>query len=203
MALYSAKADIYSASLVMWECWTRCRPFTDAKFHRAHAIVIEKAVARGERPAIPDDCPPFLHALLSRGWCQVPNLRLPASAMLDVLLREEESHREGRTVLLHPQEELLKRVDAPTAIVTVASQHAWRFLPASCRDEMLHVLEKFYADEKTMCEVDSHVQQSLIQRVRELVEHQDVLWPASDIDQQVCICAWFRCVKLGIMVSVG
>eukprot|EP00041_Stephanoeca_diplocostata_P039411 m.1623695 g.1623695 ORF g.1623695 m.1623695 type:complete len:1649 (+) comp25385_c0_seq20:287-5233(+) len=185
MALYSAKADIYSASLVMWECWTRERPFTDARFHRAHNIIIEKAVARGERPEIPDDCPPFLHALLSRGWCQIPNLRLPASAMLDVLLREEESHREGHTVLLHPQEALLKHVDAPAAIVTVASQHAWQFLPGSCRDEMLHVLEKFYADDTVVCAVDSHVQQSLIQRVRELVEHQDVLWPATDPSQQV------------------
>eukprot|EP00041_Stephanoeca_diplocostata_P029723 m.885112 g.885112 ORF g.885112 m.885112 type:complete len:2139 (-) comp23616_c0_seq3:40-6456(-) len=174
MAVYSTKADVYSAIVVMWECWTRRRPFQEMT---GPMIMIEDAVASGMRPAIPTDCPPFFHALLQRGWCSEPALRPSASAVLDLLQNEENDlHENGRLVLLHPLEGLLtKRLDTPEANVTVAALHAWKFLPSSCRREVLTALET-YGEDAQQARYSASVQHSLVRSVRELVEHKETLW---------------------------
>lgn len=105
---YSIKADIYSASLIVWECWTRLRPFSVGDPARFHPIMLDKSIVQGLRPTIPEDCPPLLHALISRGWAGQPDLRPSASSVFQILSVDE--HREDRNgaSLLFPLEGLLK-----------------------------------------------------------------------------------------------
>jgi hypothetical protein len=79
---YDCSIDVYSFGIVLWEIWTRLLPFGQYRF--AHAIA--DAVERGERPPLPDDCPPDYSNLMQACWHEDATRRPPFS---DVVLSIE------------------------------------------------------------------------------------------------------------------
>jgi len=172
---YSIKADIYSAVMIVWECWTRCRPFSEGKFARLHPIMLDKAVVTGQRPIIPDDCPPLLHALIARGWCASPDLRPSATSVFQILSRDEVREDRSRSSLLFPLDGFVKGLSDPTVVLKTVSHYAWDFLLEECRTPILTTLEDYRIslDDRVgkQLSVRRRVRDSLKKRMQEVLCH--------------------------------
>ena len=68
---YTLSVDVYSFSLLLWELLTRQQVYADIK----PVFQIPVRVVRGERPAIPKNCPPKYARLMARCWSQDPQAR--------------------------------------------------------------------------------------------------------------------------------
>jgi serine/threonine protein kinase len=68
---YSAKADIYSFAVVMWEMAAKKLPFEESQF----SFEIHKAVLDGKRMPIPEDTLPVFKELIEKCWTAVPEQR--------------------------------------------------------------------------------------------------------------------------------
>lgn len=68
---YGRKVDVYSFGLVLWEMVTGTIPYEDMIPIQAAFAVINKNL----RPAIPDDCPLALRALIEQCWALHPEKR--------------------------------------------------------------------------------------------------------------------------------
>ncbi|KAF0720703.1 Aste57867_128 [Aphanomyces stellatus] len=78
---YSAKADVYSFGVILWEMIVKDQPFKGMT-----PIQAAFAVARqGMRPAFPDNTPPCLRALVDQCWHQNPHDRPTFATVLDLL----------------------------------------------------------------------------------------------------------------------
>ncbi|KAG0629585.1 hypothetical protein M758_1G114900 [Ceratodon purpureus] len=79
---YPFKCDVYSFAMVCYEILTCYKPFYEHWSPR----VIKERVLNGERPSLPDHCPPSLEELIKKCWMQEPKER-PAFATICAELR--------------------------------------------------------------------------------------------------------------------
>lgn len=79
---YDAKADVYSFGMVLWELYTKKIPFEDI-----NTFEIPVAVIRGDRPAIPKDCPKEYAKLIKECWHKKPSKRPAFSKIVKVLTK--------------------------------------------------------------------------------------------------------------------
>eukprot|EP01094_Clydonella_sp_ATCC50884_P016703 TRINITY_DN2785_c0_g1_i1.p1 TRINITY_DN2785_c0_g1~~TRINITY_DN2785_c0_g1_i1.p1 ORF type:complete len:1023 (-),score=383.18 TRINITY_DN2785_c0_g1_i1:159-3227(-) len=77
----SAKADIYSLGVVLWEIWTQKPPFEGIPA----AQVANKACKEGLRPEIPEAAPVIWKELMEQCWDASPEARPSASHVLGQL----------------------------------------------------------------------------------------------------------------------
>jgi len=80
---YDEKIDIYAIGIMMWEILTQKNLFTDLNFMSE----IERFVFEGNRPTIPNDCPPGYKIIMCLCWDDDPFLR-PAAKDLTPLVTE-------------------------------------------------------------------------------------------------------------------
>jgi len=78
---YSAKADVYSFGMCLWEMCTREDPYMDLT---APQVVIFVAV-KGKRPDIPVDMQPEFAVLIRDSWQENPEARPEFSTIIDTL----------------------------------------------------------------------------------------------------------------------
>jgi serine/threonine protein kinase len=79
---YDAKADVYSFGVVMWELYTKQVPFQDL-----NTFEIPIAVIKGERPAIPKECPKEYAKLMQSCWHKKPAKRPTFQKIVKSLLK--------------------------------------------------------------------------------------------------------------------
>jgi hypothetical protein len=71
MEKYPFKCDVYSFAMVCYEILTGYEPFHE----ETSPTIIKQKVLKGERPSLPDHCPPLLKALIMQCWTQEPKER--------------------------------------------------------------------------------------------------------------------------------
>ena len=79
---FGPAVDVYSYGTVMWELLTCQHPFEGVAPDTIYMLTL-----RGQRPAIPDDCPPAYAKLLRACWEASPAKRPTAAAVLAKLQR--------------------------------------------------------------------------------------------------------------------
>ena len=82
---YTAKSDMYSLAVTLWELVSRKIPFQDADDDER----IARWVRQGEREDIPEDCPPKLASVITVCWSGDPSAR-PDADTVGVYLTSEE-----------------------------------------------------------------------------------------------------------------
>lgn len=68
---YGRKVDVYSFGLILWEMVAGAIPYEDMIPIQAAFAVVNKNL----RPAIPEDCPPAMRALIEQCWSLQPDKR--------------------------------------------------------------------------------------------------------------------------------
>ncbi|GMP72427.1 hypothetical protein CsSME_00030475 [Camellia sinensis var. sinensis] len=68
---YGRKVDVYSFGLILWELVAGTIPYEDMTPIQAAFAVVNKNL----RPAIPEDCPPAMRALIEQCWSLHPDKR--------------------------------------------------------------------------------------------------------------------------------
>ena len=70
--IHTISIFVRSFGIVFWEIWTRELPFNQYRFDHQ----VSEAVARNERPVIPEDCPQPLAMIMKSCWSSKPSDRL-------------------------------------------------------------------------------------------------------------------------------
>ena len=68
---YNETADVYSWSLIMWQCASHNRPFDEMSLMAFH----ERVAKQGQRPPLRKTWPPALGSLLTAAWAADPLTR--------------------------------------------------------------------------------------------------------------------------------
>ncbi|RIA80520.1 kinase-like domain-containing protein [Glomus cerebriforme] len=68
---FSKASDVYSLGMIMWECTTGCKPFSDVE----HDIELIYNILNGKRPEITKDTPGCFATLITRCWSPDPMKR--------------------------------------------------------------------------------------------------------------------------------
>ncbi len=85
---YTEKADVYSFAMILWELFTRKKPFDEFDFK---SIFMKRdAIYNGLRPTIPDDAPLLYTNLIEDCWDHEPTHRPSFEVILDRLVLMEE-----------------------------------------------------------------------------------------------------------------
>ncbi|GFS46352.1 protein kinase superfamily protein [Actinidia rufa] len=84
---YGRKVDVYSFGLILWEMVTGTIPYEDMSPIQAAFAVVNKNL----RPAIPEDCPPAMRALIEQCWSLQPEKRPDFWQVVKVLEQFESS----------------------------------------------------------------------------------------------------------------
>eukprot|EP01023_Acetabularia_acetabulum_P016582 TRINITY_DN1817_c0_g2_i3.p1 TRINITY_DN1817_c0_g2~~TRINITY_DN1817_c0_g2_i3.p1 ORF type:complete len:494 (-),score=104.19 TRINITY_DN1817_c0_g2_i3:261-1742(-) len=95
------KCDIYAVGILMYEMYTRIRPWQNVKdFQIAYCIMMD------QRPEIPAACPADLAAMIKRCWAENPDDRPTAHELYQWAKSqsEQESQREEPILLYKPQQ---------------------------------------------------------------------------------------------------
>ena len=100
-AVYVPSADVFSATVVVWECLTAQEPYiSPVDLMALSPVELMDAVVGGLRPStgsIPDGTGAVvshrLQALVESGWHQDPQIRHPAGHSSTLLLQELEEQR--------------------------------------------------------------------------------------------------------------
>ena len=70
-AEYSIHSDVFAFAILMWEIVSiSCQPFGGLD-----GWAVAAAIQQGQRPEIPDDCPPQLRNLIKKCWDSEPKQR--------------------------------------------------------------------------------------------------------------------------------
>ena len=85
---YTAKSDMYSLAVTLWELVSRKIPFQDAEDDER----IARWVRQGEREDIPEDCPPKLASVITVCWSGDPSARPDADTVGEYLTSEEDTN---------------------------------------------------------------------------------------------------------------
>ncbi|RIA84315.1 kinase-like domain-containing protein, partial [Glomus cerebriforme] len=70
-AIFSKASDVYSLGMIMWECTTGCKPFSDVE----HDIKLIYNIINGKRPEITKDTPECFANLMKKCWVSDPTKR--------------------------------------------------------------------------------------------------------------------------------
>lgn len=94
---YTAKADLYSMGMVLWECVERKvtgayqRPYSkDFPLLKHDFQVVRKVATSGIRPSIPSEIDPILRDLIERLWHVDPVVRPDPAVVLEAVANLEE-----------------------------------------------------------------------------------------------------------------
>jgi len=82
---YTEKVDVYSFGIVMWELIARKLPFENINKQSE----LEDFIIDGNRPPIPDYCPPIFKEVMEGCWKQIPSERLS----FDVVVKKLQESR--------------------------------------------------------------------------------------------------------------
>ncbi|KAL6060669.1 putative serine/threonine-protein kinase/receptor [Balamuthia mandrillaris] len=105
---FSAKSDIYSVGVILWELMVKCikgeydRPYGEYKHLVFDFQIIIQTAKKGLRPTIPPNCPPSYADLIRRCWDAEPDNRpdcLQVAEGLVALRQEYEGNKEAWDVL--------------------------------------------------------------------------------------------------------
>uniref|UniRef100_A0A7N0SWM8 non-specific serine/threonine protein kinase n=1 Tax=Kalanchoe fedtschenkoi TaxID=63787 RepID=A0A7N0SWM8_KALFE len=95
---YGKKVDVYSFGLILWEMISGSIPYEDMNPIQAAFAVVNKKL----RPAIPEDCPPAMKALIEQCWSSHPDKRPDFWQLVKVLEQFAASlARDGTLSLTH------------------------------------------------------------------------------------------------------
>ncbi|KYQ99908.1 ankyrin repeat-containing protein [Tieghemostelium lacteum] len=96
---FSAKSDVYSIAMILWELVTRCinaryeRPFSEFKNLQHDFQIIIQTAKKNLRPTIPPTCPPSLVELIKTCWDHEPDKRPNCSETLKRLYEIEAEYK--------------------------------------------------------------------------------------------------------------
>jgi len=85
---YTAKSDVYSMGVVMWELVMRlvkgkhCKPYGEYSDIKYDYQIIFQVAHNQRRPTIPPECPKKMSELIERCWSQDPTLRPTAGELV-------------------------------------------------------------------------------------------------------------------------
>jgi serine/threonine protein kinase len=92
--------DVYSYAIVLWEIWTRARPWDEVKEEGPHfGAKLSELVNAGVRPRLPVGCesaPRGYQALMERCWSGRPDQRPPFTVIALELTHIVSTHAETR-----------------------------------------------------------------------------------------------------------
>lgn len=89
---YTAKADVYSIGVILWELVVRlvknkhCKPYSEYNDIKYDYQIIFQVAHNQRRPTIPPECPSKVKQIIEKCWSQDPEER-PTAAELLVLLK--------------------------------------------------------------------------------------------------------------------
>lgn len=112
---FDESVDVYSFGIVLWEIYTTKEPFSH---HDNWDDFFDAIVKKGERPAIPDDCPVSLKRLMEACWQQNRKLRpnFPEiifrldEVLVDIEIKETKAREFWKKYFLAPKNELQEKV---------------------------------------------------------------------------------------------
>ncbi|XP_051135784.1 serine/threonine/tyrosine-protein kinase HT1-like [Andrographis paniculata] len=93
---YGRKVDVYGFGLILWEFVSGSIPYEDMTPIQAAFAVVNKNL----RPAVPQDCPPAMKALIEQCWSLQPDKRPEFWQIVKVLEEFEASYARDRTLKL-------------------------------------------------------------------------------------------------------
>ncbi|MDP2434156.1 MAG: protein kinase, partial [archaeon] len=111
--IYTAKSDIYSLAIILWEIAYRClkrewmKPYGDLK-HMIPAALYISVAKRQSRPKFPDNCPPIIRDLITGAWHQDPAQRPSIDILMSAFLATQQVYESNTTewdALIAPPEE--------------------------------------------------------------------------------------------------
>lgn len=82
---WSDKADMFSLGVTLWELFTRQVPFASI----TNSEMVKQAICTGQRPVVPESCPPTYARMLTWCWNQVENERPTAQVLLEYMMKHE------------------------------------------------------------------------------------------------------------------
>ena len=92
-AHYSASVDMYSLGIIANALYCRAPPFDETKY--IGVLHLLRSVQEGNRPTIPEACPPLLQNIMRRCWVARPEERATAEEVLRMFELEEAGDGEG------------------------------------------------------------------------------------------------------------
>jgi len=88
---YTAKSDVYSIGVVIWELVVRlvknkhCKPYSEYSDIKYDYQIIFQVAQNQRRPTIPPECPTKIKQLIEKCWSQNPDERPTAGELLQIL----------------------------------------------------------------------------------------------------------------------
>jgi serine/threonine protein kinase len=124
---YTEKADVYSYAIILWELATKSSNLYP-QFQFNHQIA--DYVVEGNRPPIPEECPPLLQNLMTSCWVGQPELRptfhevlkkIQQSFKIDKITQENENMFEEDAVVTKEEEENIELTPLLSSSIRVLS----------------------------------------------------------------------------------
>jgi serine/threonine protein kinase len=79
---YDEKCDVYSFGIILWEIYTRTKPYNDIPDLSTDTLFYH-VNDNGRRPIVPEECPDKIRSLITRCWDADPDARPPFADIID------------------------------------------------------------------------------------------------------------------------